>query len=79
VKTARRVGVGWKVGEMNVWKATARILYCFDFEEIPGEPIDSMTILQLPRNRAPFSVSVAVRSPEHASLVRPDREAATTA
>lgn len=31
----RRVCVGWKVGEMNVWIAIARLLYCFDFTEDP--------------------------------------------
>lgn len=31
----RRVCVGWKVGEMNVWIAIARLLYCFDFAEDP--------------------------------------------
>lgn len=31
--TGRRVCVGWNVGEMNVWIAAARLLYCFDFTE----------------------------------------------
>jgi hypothetical protein len=38
----RRVCVGWNVGEMNVWIAAARLLYCFDFTE------DSVWILFLP-------------------------------
>jgi hypothetical protein len=30
---------------MNVWIAIARLLYCFDFEQDPAHPIDTMTIL----------------------------------
>jgi cytochrome P450 len=30
----RRVCVGWNVGEMNVWIAIARLLYCFDFAQV---------------------------------------------
>ena len=31
----RRVCVGWNVGQMNMWIATARLLYCFDFIQDP--------------------------------------------
>ena len=57
----RRVCVGWSVGEMNVWIAIARLLYCFDFEEDPVcslplflnsssflDPAGPMLILALP-------------------------------
>lgn len=74
--TGRRVCVGWKVGEMNVWIAIARILYCFDFKQIPGKPIDSMTIPQITKNAAPFDVQVTVRSQAHADLIRRDCEEA---
>lgn len=67
--TGRRVCVGWKVGEMNVWIAIARLLYCFDFEEIPESPIDTMTIPQITKNKPPFQVRVKPRSPAHAALV----------
>lgn len=66
----RRVCVGWKVGEMNVWIAIARLLYCFDFEEVPGKPIDTMTIPQLTKHTAPFEVKVTPRSPKHDELIR---------
>ncbi|KAH7000801.1 cytochrome P450 [Ilyonectria destructans] len=72
----RRVCVGWKVGEMNVWIAIARILYCFDFKQIPGKPIDSMKIPQITKNAAPFDVQVTVRSQAHANLIRRDCEEA---
>ncbi|KAI8174470.1 Adenylate-forming reductase Nps9 [Colletotrichum sp. SAR 10_75] len=66
----RRVCAGWKVGEMNVWIAAARLLYCFDFEQIPGESIDTMAIPQITKNKAPFSVKVSARSQAHADLIR---------
>ncbi|KAL6406506.1 cytochrome p450 [Ilyonectria robusta] len=72
----RRVCVGWKVGEMNVWIAIARILYCFDFTQVPGKPIDTMTIPQITKNAAPFDVEVTVRSQAHAELIRRDCEEA---
>ncbi|KAK3326931.1 cytochrome P450 [Cercophora scortea] len=72
----RRVCVGWKVGEMNVWIAIARLLYCFDFTAVPGKPIDTMTIPQITNNSAPFAVKVTPRSAKHAALVRRDCEAA---
>lgn len=55
---------------MNVWIAIARLLYCFDFEEIPGKEIDTMTIPQLTKHTAPFDVQVTPRSPKHAALIR---------
>ncbi|OQV00569.1 hypothetical protein CLAIMM_06049 [Cladophialophora immunda] len=73
----RRVCAGWKVGEMNVWIAIARLLYCFDFAEMPGKPIDTMTIPQLTKHSAPFDVKVSVRSDAHAALIKRDCEEAT--
>ncbi|KAJ9488600.1 hypothetical protein VN97_g4692 [Penicillium thymicola] len=75
----RRVCVGWKVGETNVWIAIARLLYCFDFKEVPGEPIDTMRIPQLTKNSPPFSAKVTIRSQAHAALIRKDCEAAANA
>lgn len=70
VHLGRRVCAGWKVGEMNVWIAAARLLYCFDFEQIPGQSIDTMAIPQITKNKAPFSVKVSARSQTHADLIR---------
>ncbi|OBT82018.1 hypothetical protein VE02_09812 [Pseudogymnoascus sp. 03VT05] len=75
----RRVCVGWKVGEMNVWIAIARLLYCFDFAEDPIHKIDTMTIPQITNNSAPFHVKITPRSDAHAALVeRECAEAVTT-
>ncbi|KAK1761678.1 cytochrome P450 [Phialemonium atrogriseum] len=65
----RRVCVGWSVGEMNVWIAIARLLYCFDFEEDKAHPIDTMTIPQITHGKAPFAVKIKPRSPQHAALI----------
>lgn len=55
---------------MNVWIAIARLLYCFDFEQIPGQEIDTMTIPQITKHKAPFAVKIKVRSEAHADLIR---------
>ncbi|KAK5320481.1 hypothetical protein LTR93_006693 [Exophiala xenobiotica] len=65
----RRVCTGWHVGESNVWIAISRLLYCFDFEEVPGQPIDTMTIPQLSGGKPPFAVNIKVRSEKHAQLI----------
>jgi len=57
---------------MNVWIAVARLLYCFDFTEIEGKPIDTFTIPQLTKNKAPFDAKVTVRSKQHAALIDRD-------
>lgn len=57
---------------MNVWIAIARLIYCFDFEQIPGQEIDTMTIPQITKHAAPFAVKVTVRSKAHADLIRKD-------
>jgi hypothetical protein len=44
ISLGRRVCVGWNVGEMNVWIAAARLLYCFDFTEDKVSNIYSPTV-----------------------------------
>ncbi|KAE8446356.1 hypothetical protein EG329_012105 [Mollisiaceae sp. DMI_Dod_QoI] len=68
----RRVCSGYNVGESNVWIALARLLYCFEFEELPDQPIQSLKANWLEHRWAPFPVKITIRSPEHAALV--DRE-----
>ncbi|KAF2258227.1 cytochrome P450 [Lojkania enalia] len=65
----RRVCTGYHVGDTNVWLAAARLLYCFDFEENPDKPIDTMN-LQVGEHRwAPFEVKIKVRSEKHRDLI----------
>lgn len=61
---------------MNVWIAIARLLYCFDFDGVPGQPIDTMRIPQLIKNSPQFAAKVTVRSPAHAALITRDCEEA---
>ncbi|PVH78054.1 cytochrome P450 [Cadophora sp. DSE1049] len=68
----RRVCVGWNVGEMKVWIAAARLLYCFDFVEDKTQPIDTFSIPQLTKNQPQFHVDIKVRSPAHAALIERD-------
>ncbi|KAH8170103.1 cytochrome p450 domain-containing protein [Sarocladium implicatum] len=68
----RRVCVGWKVGELNVWIAAARLLYCFDFHEKLGQPIDTMRMPITSSPDGPFALDVKVRSPAHAALIQRD-------
>jgi cytochrome P450 len=35
IPLGRRVCSGWNVGETNSWLAISRLLYCFDFTEVP--------------------------------------------
>lgn len=57
---------------MNVWIAAARLLYCFDFIEDAANPIDTMTIPQISKGKAPFAVGVKPRSAAHAALIERD-------
>ena len=59
---------------MNVWIAIARLLYCFNFEQVPDKPIDTMTIPQITKHTAPFDVKVSPRSLQHVALI--ERECA---
>ncbi|RDL31768.1 Cytochrome P450 [Venustampulla echinocandica] len=72
----RRACSGYHVGDSNVWIAIARLLYCFDFEPIEGQPIDSLRVSWLEHRHAPFPVSIKVRSPQHAALVEREGEIA---
>ncbi|TVY82299.1 Cytochrome P450 monooxygenase patI [Lachnellula suecica] len=66
----RRACSGYHVGETNVWIVIARLLYCFDFEPVEGEPeVDSLRVSWMEFNEAPFPVAIKVRSPQHAALI----------
>lgn len=66
----RRVCAGYHVGDTNVWIATARLLYCFDFEEDKENRIDTLNMPVGEVQRAPFEVKIRVRSDNHEELVR---------
>ncbi|EOD43911.1 putative cytochrome p450 protein [Neofusicoccum parvum UCRNP2] len=70
----RRVCVGYNVGTNNLWIAAASLLYCFDFEQDPDHPIDTLNTNWEAHREAPFAAKIKVRSQAHAALIR--REAA---
>ena len=65
----RRMCSGYNVGETNVWLVVARLLYCFDFEEVDGRPIDSFTTDWGEHRFAPFAVRIRPRSQAHRELI----------
>lgn len=49
--------------------AFSRLLYCFDFAEVPGAPIDDERIDPLAHSAAPFQIKITPRSDEHVRLI----------
>jgi hypothetical protein len=56
--------------------AFSRLLYCFDFAEVPGVPIDDERIDPLAHSAAPFQIKVTPRSDRHAQLIIRECQAA---
>jgi len=56
--------------------AFSRLLYCFDFHEVPGEPIDELEIDALAHDHPPFKIAIVPRSQDHVALVEKDCRAA---
>lgn len=68
----RRMCSGYNVGETNIWIVVARLLYYFDVEELPSQPIDSFTTNWGEHWFAPFAVNITPRSAAHAELIERD-------
>lgn len=60
---------GYHVGDTNVWIAAARLLYCFDFEEVEGKAIDTINMNVAEHRWAPFEARIKIRSEAHRKLV----------
>lgn len=65
----RRICAGYNVGETNVWIVAARLLYCFDFKENPGKPIDTFGAPWQRHDAPPVHVDISPRSHQHAALI----------
>ncbi|OCL06946.1 cytochrome P450 [Glonium stellatum] len=65
----RRVCAGYNVGDANVWIAVSRLIFCFNFEQIPGQNINTFNSNWSEYRTAPFPVKITVRSPAHAALI----------
>ncbi|KAH6972735.1 cytochrome P450 [Ilyonectria destructans] len=68
--TGRRVCVGYNVGANNVWIAAACLLYCFDIEEDPDHPIDTLNSNWDSVDKPPFAVKITPRSQAHVELIK---------
>ncbi|KAH9204677.1 cytochrome P450 [Leptodontidium sp. 2 PMI_412] len=68
--TGRRVCVGYTVGSNNIWIAMACLLYCFDIEQDPAHPIDTLNSNWEAITEAPFHVRIKPRSQAHTDLIR---------
>jgi len=77
IRVGRRICPGWHLGTRNMFIVFARLLYCFRFEEVPGEPIDDCRIDPLAHNHPPFSIKILPRSQAHVDLI--ERECASAA
>lgn len=66
----RRVCTGYRVGDGNVWIAAARLLHCFDFEEVgSGREIDTLGMNVAEHRWAPFDVRIKIRDGRYRELV----------
>ncbi|KAF3403520.1 Cytochrome P450 monooxygenase yanC [Penicillium rolfsii] len=65
----RRVCVGNKVAETNLWLALARLLYCFDIQADPNHPIPIEDVEWATFEKAPFAVQIKPRSDAHRQLI----------
>lgn len=60
--TSRRICPGMWVAEREIWLAIARLLWAFNFEQIPGEPIDLKEYDGLSgRSPVPFKIKLVPR------------------
>ncbi|KIV77300.1 hypothetical protein PV11_09107 [Exophiala sideris] len=66
----RRTCVGYNVGFNNLWIATACLLYCYDFEQNPAEPIDTYNSMWDSVDNPPFSLRMKPRSQAHIDLIQ---------
>ena len=67
--TGRRICPGWHLGTRNMFIAFSRLLYCFNFKEVPGAPINGNEIDPLAHDHPPFQIEIVPRSHNHVELV----------
>lgn len=47
----------------------SRLLYCYEFKEVPGAPINDWEIEAMAHERAPYKIQIIPRSKEHVQLI----------
>jgi hypothetical protein len=67
----RRMCPGIHLAERSMWRVTAKLLWAFEFEELPDKPIDvnAYTSSNLVRPLE-YEVKVKPRSQEHENVIR---------
>ncbi|KEF61521.1 uncharacterized protein A1O9_03088 [Exophiala aquamarina CBS 119918] len=65
----RRICPGAHLATRNMFIAFSRLLYCFDFCEVPGSPINDREIDPLAHDHPPFQISITPRSQDHVALI----------
>ncbi|KIW43529.1 uncharacterized protein PV06_04623 [Exophiala oligosperma] len=64
-----RVCPGYNVAETNLWMFLSRMLYCFNFEPVPGKEIEVEKVVWPAIDYPPFAVKIVPRSPAHRALI----------
>ncbi|TVY70686.1 Cytochrome P450 monooxygenase atE [Fusarium oxysporum f. sp. cubense] len=67
----RRVCPGWVIASNSLHLLIARVLYCFDFHQVPGHPIPVGKPFEIGTEK-PYEVRISVRSAAHAALIKAD-------
>ncbi|KIW21520.1 hypothetical protein PV08_02100 [Exophiala spinifera] len=65
----RRICPGWHLGTRNMFIAFSRLLYCFNFSEVPSKPINVWEIDPLAHDHPPFQIHITPRSEQHVLLI----------
>jgi cytochrome P450 len=65
----RRICPGAHLGTRNMFIAFSRLLYCFDFREVPESPINEREIDALAHDHPPFQIKIVPRSADHVKLI----------
>ncbi|EXJ93256.1 hypothetical protein A1O3_01813 [Capronia epimyces CBS 606.96] len=70
-KAGRRMCPGIHLAERSMWRVTAKLLWAFEFEELPGRPIDvnAYTSSNLVRPLE-YEVKVTPRSKQHEEVIK---------
>ncbi|VUC26362.1 unnamed protein product [Clonostachys rosea] len=71
--TGRRVCPGWTIASNSLHLLIARVVYCFDFHQVPGHPIPVGKPFDIGTEK-PYQVKITARSPDHAVLVKRECE-----
>lgn len=69
VALGRRICPGSHLAVRNMFLAFARLLYCFEFEEVTGHEINVLQIDPLAHAHPPFKIRIVPRSEEHVALI----------